>query len=172
MDSNKRPDLIDATFCGVLTGEDWITDEVPEEKFADKLNLCSNMTNKYYITLDGNNSTYLRSQTILASDSVPIVIESNFRPIYLDVWEPWVHYVPVKNNQSDLFEKIEWLQSHDAEAKQIALAGRALFNKLYNLGNMIEDMNSVFVKYASLMTYEPERPDIKHKWNDRKMTHW
>ena len=50
--------------------------------------------------------------------------------------------------------------------------GRALFNKLYNLGNMIEDMNSVFVKYASLMTYEPERPDKKHKWNDRKMTHW
>jgi hypothetical protein len=75
------------------------------------------MNSKYYITLDGNNSTYLRSQFILASDSVPIVIESKFRPIYLDVWEPWVHFVPVKNDQSDLFEAIEWLQANDAKAK-------------------------------------------------------
>ena len=37
---------------------------------------------------------------------------------------------------------------------------------------MIEDMNSVFVKYASLMDYEPERPHNKFKWNDKKMVHW
>ena len=40
MDSIKRPDLLDATFSGVLTGEDWIKDEVPANKFADRLNLC------------------------------------------------------------------------------------------------------------------------------------
>jgi hypothetical protein len=37
---------------------------------------------------------------------------------------------------------------------------------------MIEDINSVFVKYAELMTYEPEIPDKKFKWNDKKMVHW
>jgi len=94
-----------------------------------------------------------------------------FRPLYLDIWEPWVHYIPVKNDQSDLFEKIEWLKANDLAAKQIALNGRALFNRLYNLPNMIEDMNSVFVKYASLMKYEPERPDKRFKWNDKKMVH-
>ena len=33
-------------------------------------------------------------------------------------------------------------------------------------------MNSVFVKYASLMKYEPERPDKQWKWNDKKFVHW
>ena len=33
MDSIKRPDLIDATLSGVLTGEDWIKLEVPNYKF-------------------------------------------------------------------------------------------------------------------------------------------
>jgi len=67
------------------------------------------MNHKYYITLDGNTATFLRGQFILASDTVPIVIESEYRPLYVDVWEPWVHYIPVKNDQSDLYEKIEWL---------------------------------------------------------------
>jgi hypothetical protein len=53
----------------------------------------------------------------LASDTVPIIIESNYKPLYINAWEPWVHYIPVKNDQSDLFEKIEWLQNNDDKAK-------------------------------------------------------
>jgi len=32
-DSIGRPDLVDATFSGVLEGEDWIVMEVPDIKF-------------------------------------------------------------------------------------------------------------------------------------------
>jgi hypothetical protein len=32
-DSLKRPDLVDASFSGLLSGEDWVADEVPESKF-------------------------------------------------------------------------------------------------------------------------------------------
>lgn len=44
------------------------------------------------------------------------------RPLYSFVCyklEPWVHYVPVKRDLSDLVEKIEWADSHPDEVKTI-----------------------------------------------------
>lgn len=44
------------------------------------------------------------------------------RPIYsfFDYkLEPWIHYVPVKRDFSDLFEKIKWADDHQEESKQI-----------------------------------------------------
>lgn len=32
---------------------------------------------------------------------------------YYDILKPWVHYVPVKRDLSDLVEKIEWLKEND-----------------------------------------------------------
>jgi hypothetical protein len=34
----------------------------------------------------------------------------------MQYWVPWVHYVPVKNDMSDLLDKINWLIDHDEEA--------------------------------------------------------
>jgi hypothetical protein len=56
----KRPDLLEATFSGVLTGEDWIKEEVPDFKFQDRINLCYKMNYKYYISIDGNVSPFMR----------------------------------------------------------------------------------------------------------------
>ena len=71
---------------------------------------------------------------------------------------PYVHYVPVKNDQSDLIEKIDWLKANDEKAREIAENGKELFEKLYSLENMIEDVVSLFSKYESMMKYEPEAP--------------
>lgn len=37
-----------------------------------------------------------------------------------DQIKPWVHYVPVKLDLSDLMEKLEWAETHQDEAKRIA----------------------------------------------------
>ena len=37
-----------------------------------------------------------------------------------DDLQPWVHYVPVNSELSDVMEKLEWAESHQEEAKQIA----------------------------------------------------
>ena len=36
-------------------------------------------------------------------------------------WKPWVHYVPVKHDLSDLFERIEWLRANDDKAHEISV---------------------------------------------------
>jgi hypothetical protein len=91
------------------------------------------MNNKYEIVIDGNASAWLRPLLFLYGKVVPIVIESRFEPLYIRNWVPWIHYVPVKNDQSDLVEKIDWLKANDDKAKIIAQNGRPLYKRLYTL---------------------------------------
>jgi expansin (peptidoglycan-binding protein) len=40
--------------------------------------------------------------------------------------KPWEHYVPVKEDLSDLYEKYQWVESHPEEVKKIIDAGTAI----------------------------------------------
>jgi len=48
-----------------------------------------------------------------------------FRQWYYDDLEPWVHYVPVKGDLSDLRDKIGWSAANGDECEKIAARGRA-----------------------------------------------
>ena len=96
------------------------------------------------ISIDGNASPWARGSQILFSDSVPIIVESKSTPLYQRHWIPWVHYVPVKNDLSDLIETINWLKNNDEKARIIAYNGRSLYRKLYTMDNMIDDAVSVY----------------------------
>ena len=85
------------------------------------------MDYKYTITLDGNFSPWARGPSMLYSKSVPLVVESEGTPLYQRSWEPYVHYIPVKLDLSDLIEKIEWLKKNDDKAKEIAHNGSKLW---------------------------------------------
>ncbi len=37
--------------------------------------------------------------------------------------KPFVHYIPVKQDLSDLIDRIEWARSHDKEVQKIAKQG-------------------------------------------------
>lgn len=135
--------------------------EEPEFSFkmVERKDICEISNYKYMITIDGNVSPWARGPLILYSDSVPIVVETESTPLYQKFWTPWIHYVPVKNDLSDLIEIINWLRDNDDKAKEIALNGKSLFKKLYNMPKMLEDTASVYAKYSSLMKYVPEKPD-------------
>ena len=98
MDSIKHPDY----FHVVHTGSD-VKDEMPFEKSHCILLREEVDKYKYCIVIDGHVSSWGRPELVLLSKCVPLVVESRFRPLYA-YWVPWVHYVPVKNDQSDLLE--------------------------------------------------------------------
>jgi len=77
---------------------------------------------------------------------------------------PWVHYVPIKKDLSDLISTIEWLQQNDEKAKEIALNGKSLYKSLYDITNLVEDAAYTFKTYASMMKYEPVAPGKEFKY--------
>ena len=100
------------------------------------------------VSIDGDCASWGRTAQILWSDSVPIVVKSRCQPLYANSWIPWVHFVPVKQDLTDLVEHIQWCKDNDDKAQEIAKNGRSLYAKLYNLGNMSEDAASIYAKMA------------------------
>jgi hypothetical protein len=88
---------------------------------------------KYVIVPAGheNLATSGRLASLLAHSGAVILLQSHpFGYHFSSRLEPWVHYVPLSFNMADATEKVEWLQSHDDMAKQIAANARN-FGKSY-----------------------------------------
>ena len=60
-----------------------------------------------------------------------------------DYIKPFVHYVPVQSDLSDLLEKLEWAESHPKEAQRISDNATELIKKLKTL----EGFEPLFQEY-------------------------
>ncbi|KAJ7174649.1 glycosyl transferase family 90-domain-containing protein [Mycena filopes] len=78
---------------------------------------------KYLLDLDGN--AFSGRFLGLVGAGGGVVFKSTLFTEYFDAWlRPYVHYIPVLPDLSDLVERIEWARAHDEEAKRIQAAGR------------------------------------------------
>ena len=75
---------------------------------------------KYHITVDGNTCAWVRLPWQMLSGSVPIKVLSPKIEYFYSGLEPWVNYVPVKSDYSDLVENVKWLIQNDDKAKEIS----------------------------------------------------
>lgn len=75
---------------------------------------------KYLPVLDGHMCTYHGYQWRLLSNSVCFKQESDQTQWFYSALKPYVHYIPIQNDMSDLLEKIEWARSHDKETLEIS----------------------------------------------------
>jgi len=64
------------------------------------------------INMDGTVAAY-RFPNLLAGNSVVFKQESIYYEFFYGQLEPFVHYVPVERDLSDLVEKINWAQEND-----------------------------------------------------------
>lgn len=79
---------------------------------------------KYIVSIDGNDKSS-STNWILASNSIPIMPKPRYHSWLCEPWlVPNVHYVEVKEDFSDLSEKIEWCQLNDDKCKEIAYNGK------------------------------------------------
>jgi SAM-dependent methyltransferase len=87
---------------------------------------------KYQIDIDGNSNSWpgLFQKLLTGSPVLKVTSPYGFRQWYYDRLKPWVNFVPVAADMSDLVEKVKWLKAHDDAARQIGKRGRALAESL------------------------------------------
>jgi len=68
-----------------------------------------------------------RTLDLMSSGALMFLQESSDMDVVHARLAPWVHYVPVRNDLSDLVELVERMRGDDAAAKRIADAGLAFF---------------------------------------------
>jgi hypothetical protein len=81
-------------------------------------------SHKYAMIVDGTTSAWRTTHT-LATGAVMVRQVSQHAEHFYHLLRPWVHYVPVRKDLSDLIQKVEWLRDHDAEAAAISRRARA-----------------------------------------------
>ena len=82
---------------------------------------------KYIINIDGHVSAF-RLSLELNMGSVVLLVTSNWKIWFFKFLVPYVHYVPVKADLSDLIDQIKWCQNNDEKCKEISENSRKFYN--------------------------------------------
>jgi hypothetical protein len=81
---------------------------------------------KFAIDIDGNSNAWSNffTRLLIGCCVLKVVSRDGYRQWYYGDSEPWIHYVPVKADLSDLHERIAWCRANLAECREIAARGQ------------------------------------------------
>ncbi len=145
--SASHPDLLDATFSVVF--QDPIKDLLTAiNKPLASATIDEHFPYKYLLDIDGNASTYSRGRWILLSNSTLCKVMSPFSQWYYKAMIPWVHYVPVSQDLSDLEMILHMLKQNDDLAHAIAENGQALGQEIFTKEVLDHYVISLLFTYA------------------------
>lgn len=119
-------------------------------KFVKKVDMNEYLNHKYLIDLDGQSFSG-RFRPFLKSHSLPFK-----QTLYLEWWQarfrPWIHYIPIKTDFSNLFPLIRFFHSSPKEAKVIAERGRRDAQKYFRKSDMEVYLYRLLLEYARLLS--------------------
>jgi Glycosyl transferase family 90/Stf0 sulphotransferase len=124
---------------------------------------------KYIAVLDfDGNSWSSRFGTMLCYNSVAIKVE----PAYADYWiydlVPWKHYIPIKNDLSDVVENIAFAldPANDGIVQEIIFNANQWCSERFTQQALISDMLDIWEDYVQML--DRADPDWSLVWDTRK----
>lgn len=142
-------DFVDAAFTSY-------TDQMNPELLARLSALYSlkkmvspaeSMAYRYLIDVDGNSCGYPRMAWILYSNSLLMKHKSDKLQWYYPQMQPYVHYLPINEDFSNLQDSYMWAEAHPKAAQKIANNGHRFAAKIFRLDNMLRSMQQALIRY-------------------------
>lgn len=144
----RYPDLIDAKFTIYAQGGESIP--YLKQFKGDRCSFEEQLTYKYHILIDGNTCAYSTSGWKHFGNSLLFKPDSRWFQWYYSAMQPYVHYIPVKQDLSDLVDALHWAMDHDKEAKTIAHNCREFALSHITLADDLLYLYHLIVKYSRL----------------------
>ncbi|BGP43474.1 hypothetical protein JCM10449v2_007509 [Rhodotorula kratochvilovae] len=135
-----------------------------EMRFVPKATLEEMADNKYVMDVDGN-AYSARFRAHLLSNQVPFKA-TIYEEHYSTRIQPWLHYVPVRVDYSDLYNILAFFDggldaqrsgNHDALAEEIAMAGREWAERFWRTEDMQAYLFRLLLEYGRLLDPARER---------------
>ncbi len=133
----KEPDMLDAGITKWCTrprklkgSADLQTQDISSFEFGltEPLSLSEQAEFKYIVHVDGHVAAN-RLAAELATGSVILKVDSKWKLWFSELLQPYIHYVPIKSDLSDLFEQIAWCVENDDQCQTIAQNALAFYKK-------------------------------------------
>lgn len=126
--SKLYPNLIDARlnrYTELSKDQDgtnlkWVMEKLfGEESFTVKEE--DHLKYKYLVAIDGNTSPWMRVPWIMLSNSVLLKQETHNIQWFYPAMKPYVNYVPIRENLTDIFSQLEWMKKNNGKVEKISL---------------------------------------------------
>jgi len=149
--SLSHPDKIDARLNHVVQCDPEIPALIQGKGMMGKtVEQMDHLKYKYLVDVDGNSCSFERYFWTLLSNSLALKQITPNIQWYYGALKPYEHFVPVKEDLSDLLEKFEWATTHDAESKQIAENATAFVKNELSPEDIFVYMTHLLREYAKL----------------------
>ena len=118
---------------------------------------------KYIINVDGHVSAY-RLSLEMRMGSVILLVDSPYKMWYHSYLQPYVNYIPVKRDLSNLIDQIKWCKEHDIECLEIVannlefyhnyLGKNGIYDYLQSVLYQITDLEGIILRNPSLLNIQ------------------
>ncbi len=151
--SLESPSLIDARFTQLVQCDNpqQIQDHFASY-FSTPRSVKSHLKYKYQLLIDGNTCAYSRAYWQLFSNCAILKQSSPNIQWFYSLLKPYVHYIPLQNDLSDLPEKVLWSKEHDNEVRKIISNAQALAQENLKQSDVYHYLYLVLIEYAKLQT--------------------
>ena len=129
-------------------------------KLVDRLTPQQQCQYKYVVHIDGHVSAF-RLSSELNMGSTILMVESQWKLWYSDLLKPFVHYIPIKNDLSDLLEKIRWCRKNDSKCKEIAHNAKLFYNTYLQKNGVLDYLQKLLIdikKHTGSYLYNSIKP--------------
>jgi len=135
--------------------------DIDEKLMAPFISQEEQLKYKYLISIEGNDvSSGLK--WMLFSNSVVMLPPTTYESWAMEgLLEPFVHYIPIKSDASDVEEKVQWAEDHPEEAQKIAERSTLfIYDLLFHpeaLSDEQEILEGIAAKYETNFGYAASR---------------
>lgn len=117
---------------------------------VEKLTPYEQSSYKYIVHIAGHVEAF-RLSLELNMGSVILLVKSPWKLWYSDLLKEYVHYVPVKEDLSDLISKIAWCRNHDDECKKIAENAKEFYKTYLGKNAILDYMQKILIDLKKAM---------------------
>lgn len=143
---NADPTKIDVGFIAVVQNA-----KVSESTLKRSMPAAEMCSYKYILSVEGNDKDSGLNWKLTTKSVVFMPRPRVVSWLMKSTLEPFVHYVPIEDDFSDLQEKLEWCQAHESECLQIVKNANEYMRKFYDTENEIYIENEVMRRYLDFL---------------------
>lgn len=112
---------------------------------VNKLSPYEQSEYKYIIHIDGHVSAFRLSYQ-LSLNSVILLVKSKWNTWFSNLLVPFVHYIPVKEDLSDLIDQIKWCRNNDTICENIVYNAKCFYNNYLAKDSIFDYFQKLFVE--------------------------
>ncbi|XP_031708241.1 protein O-glucosyltransferase 1 [Anarrhichthys ocellatus] len=162
--SRDAPELVDAEYT---KNQAWKSErDTLGRPPAKEIPLVDHCKYKYLFNFRGVAASF-RLKHLFLCGSLVFHVGDEWQEFFYPQLQPWVHYIPVKQDLSDVRELLQFVQENDAVAQEIATRGKEFILDHLRMRDVSCYWERLLTEFSRLLSYKPGRKDgynqIVHK---------